>query len=117
MDIERALLESYGNIPRENKTTEETQSNPEEKLTPDLKKLLLESYENIPKANGIFEEVKNSPEESAVQDIEEMVRLLKKRIKGNFGELEKHSLEENAEKWKNDIEILRNYIQQEAEKR
>lgn len=99
------------------KTTEATQSNAEAKLTPDIKKLLLESYENIPRADEILKETKNSPEEDAAQDIEEMVRLLKKKIKGDFGETEKRSLEENAEKWKEDIAILRNYIQQEAEKR
>lgn len=55
-----------------------------------------------------------NPVERAIQEIGNLLGLLEKKVKGNFGEEEEHSLKDNAERWREDISILRTYIEQEA---
>lgn len=76
------------------------------------------SRETIDKVVNVITEYEDlcaeSPEEQAIQNIRELLGFLEKKIKGKLGKQEQHSLEENTERWKEDIVILRNYIEQEA---
>lgn len=56
------------------------------------------------------------PAEKALQELGGLLELLDKKITGDFGPEEKRILEDNTERWKKDIEILRDHIEQKIEK-
>lgn len=85
--------------------------------TQDMIQQILESYKNIPRENKNQKEIKVTEEESAAREIMTLLEALVKKIRGEFGEQDERILEENAEKWKKNIEVLRNYIIQGTEKR
>lgn len=58
----------------------------------------------------------HSPAEKALQELGGLLELLDKKITGDFGPEEKRILEDNTERWKKDIEILRDHIEQKIEK-
>lgn len=58
----------------------------------------------------------HSPAERALQELGGLLALLDKKIKGDFGPEEKRILEDNTERWKKDIEILRDHIEQKIER-
>lgn len=85
--------------------------------TQDMIQQILESYKNIPRENKNPEEIKTTEEENAAREIMTLLKVLIKKIRGEFGEQDERILEDNAEEWKKNIEVLRNYIIQETEKR
>lgn len=58
-----------------------------------------------------FIEKPSEPEEK-IHEIEKLLKLLERSVSGEFGENEKHEVLDNAEKWREDITILRAYIEQ-----